>query len=156
MLLDWDMRGRISVTSEHDGWHASLFWQQKNDHYQLKIIGPLGQGTVELNGSEYRVSLRSTREPQPVVAASPERLLRRVMGWEVPVTGMRFWVRGLAVPDQRYRISVDSQGRPVRLKQSGWTILYSRYRKVQGVFLPVKITMQNDRLKVKLIISRWS
>ena len=105
ILPAWNMQGRISVVSEQDGWHASLYWQQKNDRYQLKIIGPLGQGTVELNGSEYRVSLRSTREPHPVIAASPERLLRRVMGWEVPVTGMRFWVRGLPVPDQRYRVA---------------------------------------------------
>ena len=153
---DWRLGGRISVIAGEDGWHASLYWRQRSGTFQVRIIAPLGQGTVELQGDGSRVRQRSTRHPRPLEAASAEQLLRRVMGWEVPVGGMRMWVRGLALPNTPYRLSIDHQGRPLQIVQSGWTIRYLRYRRIGGVDLPTRIRMQNRRLKVKLVISKWN
>jgi outer membrane lipoprotein LolB len=154
-LSAWTLTGRVAVITESEGWHGDLLWKQQARNYDIRIMAPLGQGTVSLQSRDGLVTLRSTRDPRPVMAPNAEALLHRQLGWTVPVEGLRYWVLGIPDPGHQYHMNLDSDGRLVRLDQSGWEVRYLRYQQVDGYDLPGKIFLDNRDLKVRLVVERW-
>ena len=153
-ISDWQLTGRFSLTREEQGWHAGLFWQEQGDQYQLKISGPMGQGAFRLRGDADGVLLEQS-DGQTLAAQDAEALLYQATGWHLPVSGLRYWIRGLPVPELRAQASRDAQGRLTRLEQSGWIIFYNRYVLVDGVYWPVKLRLVREDISVRLVIDQW-
>ena len=150
----WQFTGRVSLTQAEQGWHAGLSWQQQADRFQLKISGPLGQEAFRLTGNAAGVLLEDA-DGKKIRAADAEALLLQTTGWELPVTGLRYWVRGLPVPRVYASERRDLQGRLQALEQSGWAISYVRYHVLEGVSWPAKLRLARDDVMVKLVIDEW-
>jgi outer membrane lipoprotein LolB len=153
-ITHWQFQGRISLTRGEQGWHAGLDWETRPEQYRLQVSGPLGQGALLLSGTADGVTLVDG-EGRVYMATDAEGLLLQVAGWRLPVSGMQYWVRGLAVPHVPYETARDARGRPLELEQSGWKISYQRYQEVAGSAWPVKIRMEHDELVVRLVIHQW-
>lgn len=151
---DWQLDGRIALTHGDQGWHASLLWQQRTDGYQLKVSGPLGQGGFQLAGDDHGVVLVDA-EGHSSFATDGDALLLQATGWHLPVVGLRYWVRGLPVPDIEATRVYDESGQLSHLEQSGWSIDYQRYQLVEGVALPSKMQLARDDVAVRLVINQW-
>ena len=151
---DWQLQGRIALTHGDQGWHASLLWQQQAMSYQLKVSGPLGQGGFQLAGDEAGVVLVDA-EGNSSFAYDGDALLLQVTGWQLPVTGLRYWVRGLPVPDVEASRVYDKSGQLSRLEQSGWRIDYQRYQLVEGAAMPSKLQLEREGIRVRLVIKQW-
>lgn len=151
---DWQLNGRIALTHGDQGWHASLLWQQQADAYQLKVSGPLGQGGFQLAGDEAGVVLVDA-EGNSSFAHDGDALLLQATGWHLPVVGLRYWVRGLPVPDTESTREYDEAGQLSHLEQSGWIINYQRYQLVEGAAVPSKMRLARDDIAVRLVISQW-
>jgi len=154
LISDWQLSGRFSLTRQEQGWHAGLFWQEQGDQYQLKISGPLGQGAFRLRGNAEGVLLEQS-DGQTLVARDAESLLYQATGWHLPVSGLRYWIRGLPVPGSPAQASRDAQGRLTRLEQSGWVITYKRFELIDGVYWPVKLRLAREDISVRLVIDQW-
>jgi len=154
-LSSWSIRGRVSIVTGDDGWNGSIRWKQVDSNYDIRIVGPLGQGSIWLQGSPGFVELRSSKNKKSITAIDAESLLYRQMGWKIPVSGMRYWVLGLFGPGKTDSVKYNKLGLPVEFVQSGWTIRLLRYRKVAGQQIPVKIFLNNDRFRVKMIVKIW-
>lgn len=154
-LVQWTLTGRVALITPEEGWHASLHWRQRADAYRIRIAAPLGQGTVALQGSDQGVVLRTTRHPQPIAAPSAEQLLYRQLGWQVPVAGLRYWVRGIPDPAAVYEKVLDDRGRLATLEQSGWQVEFLRYTRVGDYELPEKIFMRNGEFQVRMVVRTW-
>ncbi len=150
----WQFTGRVSLTQAEQGWHARLSWQQQADRFQLKISGPLGQEAFRLTGNVAGVLLVDA-DGKRIRADDAEGLLLQATGWELPVSGLRYWVRGLPVPGVYASERRDLQGRLQALEQSGWAISYSRYHSIEGVGWPAKLRLARDDVTVKLVIDAW-
>lgn len=154
-LNTWALKGRIGIQTEKEGVTATLHWAQVNDRYQLRFIAPLSQGTYELKGDDQQVALQTARN-EYFTAKDPEQLLLDNTGWNVPLSGLNYWIRGLPEPDTIIdRIVKDDKGRIKDLEQSGWTISILRYTEVNEYELPGKLFLQNDRFKLRLVIQGW-
>jgi len=151
---DWWFQGRIAVREGDEGWHASIYWWMRSDAYELKLGGPLGQGSVQLKGDARGVRLQST-DGQEASASDPETLLAETTGWQLPVSGMRYWVRGLPVPGIDGRMRRDAVGRPQHLQQSGWDITYDRFQRVGGKDWPDRLRLQQGAVSVRLVVDQW-
>ena len=155
-LTDWRAAGRIGVISGPDGWHAHFQWQQHDSAYRIDLSGPLGQGRVTVQGGPDQVSVQ-TQDGQHWNAPDAEALLEQSLGTRLPVTGLRYWIRGLPQPDAAIaQQQTDSQGRLIRLEQSGWIIEYSSYTPVGTLQLPERITAYRPDLSIKLLIEQWT
>ena len=152
-LKEWVAVGRVAVLHDEESWHANLHWEQRGERYHIRLIAPLGQGSVALRGLPGSVMME--HEEGAVMAASPEVLLERHIGWRIPVTGLHYWVRGLADPTAENALEHGDDGRPVRLDQNGWRIDFRRWGEVGGIALPEKVFMEADGLKVRLVIDQW-
>ena len=155
-IRHWQLEGRISIVVDNDAWSASLQWDQQDVAYVLRVIAPLAQGTVELQGTgEGKVSLRVDNERE-VHADNPEDLLQETLGWSVPVTGMAWWIRGLPDPGIRLDdLQLDEAGRVLEMRQEGWHIIYTRYHQLKELELPGRIRMVNGNLRLRIAIRDW-
>jgi len=150
----WAFNGRVSLTRGETGWHAGLAWRERSGEYTLRVAGPLGQGVFELSGDAAGVMLVDA-DSRTYTARDADALLRHVTGWTLPVSGMHYWVRGLAVPGVEAQSERDSSGLLARLEQSGWAISYDRYQPVGDLILPGRLRMERDDIAVRLVIDEW-
>ena len=154
-VTSWTATGRIAIRTEEEAWHATLQWVQREGSYRIRLMAPLGQGTVQIAGDDSAVVLRTSKN-QIYRAVDPETLLHDTLGWWVPVTGLRFWLTGLddpAGPPPERRL--DAAGRLEHLDQSGWTIEYHRYEGDSPLDLPTKLRLSNERLAMRVVVNRW-
>jgi outer membrane lipoprotein LolB len=153
-VRQWELSGRVSITRGEEGWHAALQWREQDGRYRLQVSGPLGQGAFELTGSAGRVVLRDA-QGRTLAAPDAESLLLQATGWQLPLDGLRFWVRGLPAPVGDARETRDAAGRLVRLAQEGWDIRYDRYRMLDGYALPGRLKLARNDITVRLVIDSW-
>ncbi len=154
-LEEWRIEGRIAVQSEAGGGNARLYWQQRADAFDVRIVAPFGRGTFLLSGDEHRVSLM-TPENEYYVADDVESLMARHLQWSLPLNGARYWVRGIPVPEMPIaNLRLDDEARLSDLAQAGWRISILRYIAAAGTDLPGKIFFNHDEFKVRMVIAKW-
>jgi outer membrane lipoprotein LolB len=154
-LQVWKAKGRLAIQADEDGWTASIHWDQDHDNYRIRLIAPLGQGTYELTGSDEGVVM-TTADNRILNARNPERLLEDNLGWQVRLSGLRYWILGLPEPGvDAEQVNFDNEGRLSDMQQAGWRVSVLRYIDTGGLQLPGKLFMHNDRFKLRLVIHEW-
>lgn len=150
----WQLNGRLAIRTQDEAWHANLHWLQRENRYRVRLTGPLGQGSLRLEGTPQFVQLR-TGQGESAVSSDPEELLYRQFGWRVPIGALRYWVLGLPAPGPAER-SLDDQGRLRTLQQDGWTIRFMDYRLMEGLEVPGRIFANRDGAEVRLVLGEWT
>ncbi|MBT6275115.1 MAG: outer membrane lipoprotein LolB [Chromatiales bacterium] len=157
-ITDWHATGKLGLKTADDSWSVTVRWKQMGDRFAIRLSGPLGQGTVELKGEPGQVTLQ-TSEPRIYTAQDAEQLIEQVMGWRLPVTGLRHWLMGNVAPDATPDgLVLDPSGRPISIKQAGWTVTYLSYAahgEAIKIDLPLKITLVNEKLNARAVIRLW-
>jgi outer membrane lipoprotein LolB len=152
----WQFHGRVSLTRGEEGWHAGVQWREDRGVYDLRLSGPLGRGAVQVRGRTGLVQLTAA-SGEVIVANDADALVADVTGWRFPVSGIRYWVRGLPAPAPRpqARVERDAAGRLQRLQQSGWDIEYTRFEHIDGWNWPTRLRLSTEELVVRLVIDEW-
>jgi len=151
----WQLKGRVSLIRGEQGWHASLNWHEDTGRYRLDLSGPLGQGAVRVEGDATSVRLQ-TADGREYVSQNADALVQAVTGWQFPVAGIRYWVRGVPVPGERAVVDTDDSGRLVHLVQSGWDIHYDRFQDLEGRAWPTRLRLTADDVSVRLVVDEWT
>ena len=152
-LQSWRVEGKIGLRREGKGNSALLSWQQNADHYKIRLSGPLGIGTVTIEGDDTGVEVRNK---QGVFhAPSPEQLMLEQTGWQIPLSQLRYWARGLPAADLPLYDERIEAGRLQQLVQGGWDIEYRDYQRVDDLWLPSRITLSRAETTLTLLLKRW-
>ena len=166
----WKLSGSFSYVDPNESGAGRIQWDFKGDlldsvslndfvdQERVRLIGPIGVGSVELNSQDRRATLTSGR--QEYKGTDAESLLWNIVGWRLPVSEMRFWLFGMPSPNVKGRFWLNEQGQLQALQQSGWEIQFERYEKMDDLQqdLPKKITAvhRENKAKVKLVIKRFT
>jgi outer membrane lipoprotein LolB len=153
-LEDWEFSGRIGVVAGDDGFNASLRWAQDGDEFRATVSGPLGIGTVRLDGDGRRVTLTDNNGDRTVLEDAENDLYVRY-GWTIPVGSLRYWALGIPDPATPASTKFDEQGRLSSLSQGGWNVRITRYGQGGGQPMPTRLAASNEATKVKLVIHDW-
>lgn len=153
-IEDWTLQGKLGLRSVRESGSGTLYWEQRQDAYDIRLSGPLGRGATRISGSQQGVLLEIAGQP-PMDARSAEDLLEEQIGWRLPVDSLLYWVRGLPAPDSPSRVQLDIDSRLARLTQSGWVVEYSRYQQVGGVTLPQRLQLSGYDVLLTLVITQW-
>ncbi|MBV8801368.1 MAG: outer membrane lipoprotein LolB [Gammaproteobacteria bacterium] len=155
-IQDWDLNALIAIraNASHAATSANMNWKQSKKNYDILLFGPLGTGAVKLAGQPGYVALE-TADGKKFNAATPEALLLQQSGWNLPVSNLFYWIRGLPVPKIPAQKSFDSYHRLSELSQQGWTIQYLRYKNIGAIDVPDKMILANSDVNVKIIIKNW-
>lgn len=146
-LTRFDLQGRLAVASGEEGFTGVLRWSQRAERARLEVDGPLGVGGL-------RLDLEQGRLGDAALSAELEQRL----GFALPVESLRYWMLG--VPDPaRVALEQRALASPTleALQQDGWTVLFTRYARVQGgdYDLPQRIEATRESVRVRLLIERW-
>ncbi|GAB3681632.1 lipoprotein insertase outer membrane protein LolB [Salinisphaera aquimarina] len=150
----WSLQGRVA-TGQLLGWTGNLSWRQKQDHFDVRLSGPLGAGGFRAEGALDDVVVIQTRDRR-MVTEDPDALVEQTLGWTFPLEPLRYWARGLPAPGNYRSISVDAQGHLVALDQQGWELSFPAYEQPQGApALPKRIVLDNGDTRIRLVVDRW-
>ena len=153
-IRDWQFRGRIAVKAGDEGFNGKFDWTQRGDAFNAAVGGPLGVGTVRIEGDGRSVVL-TDKDGIATRLDDVERELVWRYGWTIPVDSLRYWALGIPDPDLPAVTELDDSGRLTRLEQSDWSVEISRYREGGGQQMPRILTATNGDTRVRMVIDRW-
>lgn len=152
----WQAEGKLALDFAGDRQSASFDWRQDKRNYTIHLFGPLGQGSTWLKKTGRKVSLESPKIARQT-ALSAESLMQENLGWQVPVSNIQYWIRGLNAPKPvADHIQRDANEFITELHQEGWQVTYQRYETFNGWYLPTKITAERNDIRLRLIIKQWA
>jgi outer membrane lipoprotein LolB len=157
-MSSWRLQGRVGMQFRDQSASFGLSWlQQGNDQYEMNIKNPLtGSLMAYLKGTASDVTLQANGKTYR--DADAERLLQSQMGVSLPLSGMKYWVRGIPSPDSPVeQVKLDNMGRPESLQQSGWLVEYTGWQGNGWNAMPDKINLSRavENTKVKVIAKDW-
>jgi outer membrane lipoprotein LolB len=152
----WTLQGRLSISGgDSPGGTGSLVWKQDGDRYTFEIRGPAISGAnFRLTGGPEGALLEGLRDG-PLRGPDAEALMRKAVGWEVPLRDLRAWVLGLRADSGAAELDFGVDRLPALLQQDGWTVDYREWDTVHQPPLPKKVFAQKLPYKVRLSIESW-
>lgn len=159
-------QGKLSLrplgTSKIKGFTASYRWEQVGESYDLELWGALGQGRTHIKGTAERIEIVDGTG-RTVKSRNPERLLKRHLGWSLPLSVLPYWLQGKPAPSPpapaASRMRFLASGDLEVLNQLGWSLEFGRYRDVTGQArqgrLPGRVRATSDDLKLTVVARDW-
>ena len=149
----WSLTGRVAVSDGKDGGSGSLEWLHTPEATRFELRAPVSRQSWRLSVDETGARLDGL-EGGPREARRAEALLRRELGWELPLVDLSAWVRG-ARGDGRARIEFGADGLPALIEQHGWRVEYRGWDHTHTPPLPTRVFAERGPHRVRLAISRW-
>jgi len=157
-LAQWEARGRVAFKSADKGGQGSLQWLQTGSAARIRLSGPFGAGAYEINWIPGQITVYSGGAEAALEYLGPdaaERFLAEEVGWSFPVSSVRYWLLGLADPATPAAEQADAQGRLRELQQSGWVVRYEDYAQGAATWLPHKLVIEREDVRVRFVIDKW-
>jgi outer membrane lipoprotein LolB len=121
----------------------------------MSLDGPLGAGGVQITSDGSAVSIVTSRGDRLENDAAKAELTHK-LGFDPPIDSLRYWVLGVPEPGHPAQETLDAQQRLAALEQDGWQIQYTDYMSVGGEWLPSKLTLQRQGIRVRLVVDGWN
>ena len=150
----FDLKGRIAVAANQEGFNAKLRWQQRGKQSQLALDGPLGVGGVRITSDGSTLKVQNARGEQ-LDSEAAKQAIQQNLGFEPPLASLRYWVLGVPDPSAPAEETLDESRRLATLKQAGWQIDYTAYANAAGQSLPSKATLTREGVRVRLFVDSW-
>lgn len=148
------LNGRVAVAVGKQGFNAGLRWTQAAAVTHLALTGPLGAGGVEVTADGGNLSV-VTSSGKHLGNTDARAELEDKLGFEPPLTSLRYWVLGVPDPGSSASVRLDSQQRLTELTQDGWRIEYSAYMPVGAEWLPRLLTLRREDVRVRMVVDGW-
>jgi outer membrane lipoprotein LolB len=150
----FEFSGRIAVSAGDDGFNGKIRWLQDGDTFQATVGGPLGIGTVRIEG-DGRTIVHTDKDGVRTELANAEQDLLYRYGWTIPVTSLRFWALGLPDPGTPAQTELNSEQQLQKLVQRNWTVHISRYRVSNGQSMPNLLSASSAETRVRIVFDKW-
>lgn len=154
-LGDWALQGRLALKGSRESASGSVFWQQQQDSFDLRLHGAFGRGALRLTENTAGARLERADET-PIEASSAAVLLADALpDTPLPLASLRYWVLGRPAPGTVDVQQLDADNRLALLRQNGWEIRYLEYQPVPPWVLPSKLQARQGDVELRLAIKRW-
>jgi len=145
--------GRVAFRHGDQRESAGVRWVHHATEDEILLLAPLGQTVARIHRDMQEASLDTT--DKHYTSQSMEDLMQQVLGWQLPLAGLRYWVTALPAPEGDFKVERDANGQLKTLSQQGWEISYSRYAADTADALPLRMKLQRDDMQVLLLIDEW-
>ena len=147
------INGRIAIIQPERRDSAGLRWTHDAASDEVLLLAPLGQVVARITSGKQGVTLEA--EGKTHVAQDAETLTQDLLGWQLPLSGLRYWIAALPAPGGEFLREQDAAGRISVLYQQGWTIRYTRYAGEGRDALPLRLSLQRAGMEVRVLIDEW-
>src|SRR5512135_135059 len=145
--------GRVALKQGELHESAGVRWVHNAAEDEILLLAPLGQTVARIHCNAQEVTLDASGKHY--AAQHMENLMQQVLGWQLPLYGLRYWVTALPAPDSEFSVERDADGQVSILRQQGWEIRYSRYAATAADALPLRLDLKREGMEVVLLIDEW-
>ncbi|MBB1297694.1 lipoprotein insertase outer membrane protein LolB [Pseudoalteromonas sp. SR41-7] len=151
----WQVEGKLAFISPEERQSANLNWQQTTNSNNLILTTFIGTRILSLkqtaNGAELKF------DGEQYFDTNAAELLKRLTGFTLPVGNADNWLKG-TIDDES--LIVDELGRAKQVlwfDNTGkkWQIDYGAYVQNAGYWLPTKLTLKHQQIKIKIQLYDW-
>jgi outer membrane lipoprotein LolB len=157
-LSGFELNGRVAVATGADGFNATMEWNQQLVVTTVKLAGPLGAGSLQLQWRP--TGLRVTSRGTVFEDAEATAAVARELGFVPPFAALRYWVLGVPAPGSEViEQSLDADSLLQQFTQQQWLIKVERrvaVRSAGGTLqMPSRLTATREGLRLRLVVDRW-
>lgn len=159
-----DLAGRLSVrylkNGRDEALHGSFTWLQRPDTTVINLLSPLGQTLAVITITPTSAAIEQSGQPTRI-AAEPDALVADVLGWPLPIAGLRDWLQGFAIDAQGRRNAVAFNDTTALKTGDGWTLKYATWDNSDAAHPhPKRIDMTRNtteagEVAIRLVIDSW-
>ncbi len=124
LARDWNLRGEVIAHYRQHEARIKFVWRQRPDRYQLRIASVSGMTLAvidtQADGETTAMDARGNRYR----TATARQMVEQLLGFELPVEHLRYWVLGVPSPHSAYRAARREGDRLVSFRQQGWQVRY--------------------------------
>ena len=155
-LNSWELRGRVNVRYDNESHTPRIIWLQQNVDYNIRLWGTFNAGATEIVGRPGFVTMEN--DGQMLSANSPEELILEQLGYELPVSQLNYWIKGLPAPDSEAQLLFNELNQLTTIQQADWTINLSDMRQYGALSLPrrVELTRPRNAIRLRFIGLNWT
>ena len=155
-VSSFELEGRISLRVPKESFPGRVRWQHAPAADELWFYSPVGSTVAHLSRDAQGARL-VTSDGSEYQAADLRQLAFDVLGWDLPLDGLPYWVRGVSWPQSGKPVEErDGLGQLKLLQQAGWRVAYLDWSPAGVRGLPSKLDLQGERLRIRLVVERWS
>jgi outer membrane lipoprotein LolB len=158
LMSHWELNGKIAIITPSERKSAYLNWQQSNQVVDFRLSNLIGVSLLKLTYDGNVARLEADGEEYE--GGSTEALVYRTTGWMLPLDNLAEWIKG-SVSEQDH-VLLNDKGlpeiiQPICATCTGWEITYSQYERVQGVWLPFLVEVNNPlkQTRLKFKVRQW-
>ena len=152
----WQFRGRVNVRYENESHTPRILWRQQNRNYNIRLWGSFNTGNTRITGDPDGVILESDGEV--LSAETPEDLILQQLGYELPVSHLEYWIRGLPAPGGEAALLFNERDQLAGIQQEGWSVSYPDPRQYGEISLPgeMEVLRSADDVRLRFVGLRWT
>jgi len=147
--------GRLAVAANGEGFSGGIDWQQRDGDSTMRLRGPLGGVALQLNYDGHALQVQRS-DGTALAGEQAAAVLREALGFDAPLASLAYWLRGCDDPASAADTTLDEQQRLAALRQQGWELRYDAYERHGALWLPQRITLQREAVRLKLLIQSWT
>jgi outer membrane lipoprotein LolB len=155
-LQHWQARGKLALRTSDRSESASFLWQQRQQHIDLQLSGPIGLSATSIHSDGLTMEIRQGDELRSWDISSPQAIAANT-GWDLPLQALPYWLRG--IPSPLYDIQLlevaPGAGTLQTLRQDDWEIHYESYGRFEQLTLPTRLKIQRGDTSARMIIRDW-
>lgn len=156
-LHSWHMSAQVSLDTDTEHYSFNALWQQQNNTYLLQFDTLLSSVFMQIQGSARQAELRL--KDRIYKGSNPEQLIAQLTPFNIPVTGLKYWIRGLKQPELNAQQEINYDGSIKSIQQQGWSIDYKEWDKViiakKHYTLPSDLELHRDAIYIRIQPSTW-
>lgn len=157
----WKIKGKLAIITPENRRSAYLAWQQDQTEFVMALNTLIGSNIASLEYDGVKATLEV--DGDTYTDTSPELLLKRTTGWDIPASSLPVWITGRAATDDTttfYDNGLLKTLIPNCATCGNWEIQYERYSAFdfadkKALTLPSKLTLQGDTVKLIIRIDDW-
>ena len=149
------MSGRVNIRYDNESHTPRIRWAQQKLEYQIRLWGTFNAGNTLIVGRPGYVTMQQNGDV--LTAASPEDLILQQLGYELPVSFLEYWIKGMPAPNTPADLTFNELNQLTKLSQFGWSVSYTDPRQYGAISLPrrVELTRPQNDIRLRFIGLNW-
>ncbi|WP_084228243.1 lipoprotein insertase outer membrane protein LolB [Pseudoalteromonas byunsanensis] len=152
---NWQASGKLAFLSDTQRQSANFNWQLKDNKQQLILTSFIGTRILSL--TELGKYSELEYDGNTYLDQDSQKLVKRLSGMDLPVAHAPAWLTGTVENDSN---QYDTYG---RLTSSSWRdeqgqlwqASYTQYSLIDEMWLPTRINLTHNTLKIKIQLNSW-
>ena len=151
----WTAKMSLLGVTDEQKFKTKVIWQQKADHYQIKLQDFIGRTVAIIDGSSESVVVK-TSKGQQYTGDDAETLIKELFGMHIPVSGLRYWLQGLPQPKSKLdELKLSEEGLAETIRQHGWKMSYPNYIANDPFKMPSQVLLAIENITLTVKINQW-